>query len=152
MLQQTNLKNHIMRSILILLALFVFSTNAIANTEPTPITLDISGEPIIIKGLLAPNKRVSYSLTPKRNSNMVIQVQSSNNQVGFTVWDTGYHLAMPILGDSRKPLLGIIKEEMEEVYLPNITWQGDIFNRQHVIIIDNYGEKESSFILNIVVK
>jgi hypothetical protein len=140
------------RIILILFALSLISINANADTEATPIELDISSKSTMVKGYLTPNTRVSYSLTPGDTSDMVIQIQSSNNEVGFTVWDTGYHLAIPILGDSRKPLLGVIKEEMEEVYIPNITWQGQVINREHVIIIENYGEKESSFMLKIGVQ
>lgn len=135
------------------LALFCSVGNAIAEAEPTSIKLNMSEGSVIVRGQLASGKRITYLLTPKiNNSNVVIQLKSSRNEVGFTVWDTGSHLAMPLQGESRKPLLGVIKEEMEEIYLPNLTWQGHLINREHMLIISNEGEKESSFSLTVVVQ
>lgn len=129
-----------------------FYTISSAGKNATLIRLDMTNGSQKVTNSLPPRHRLIYSLTPSTHyRNMLIKIESSNELIGFTVWDTGSHFAEPIASRYKEPLPGnhIVEVESRRA---NSVWLGDVHSRKHEIIIENTGRQKATFTLNVTLQ
>lgn len=139
--------------ILICTALF-FTGASNAGENTTPIKLDMANGSQKVTNAILPGlgHRLIYSLTPStHHTYMIVTIESSNELVGFTVWDAGSHFAEPIAAQYKEPLSESHIVEVES-RIANTVWRGDVRSREHEIIIENEGHQKATFTLNVTLQ